>query len=206
VAVLISDSCPRCPVMVETAGLLACGNLSVSVRIVDVGQFPDTVVEHKIRSVPATVVDGKVVAVGLVREERLVELLASRGTPRFEMETVRSLIELSRIGEAAGYLDRDSGRAVVLDMLRDPEFSRRLSALVVMEKAIEDIPGAVREMAPLLFPLLSHEDARIRGDVADLLGKIGDPRAVARLEPLVTDPDPDVAEAASDAIGQLMGN
>jgi hypothetical protein len=204
--VLISDSCPRCPRVVETVGLLACRNLSVAACVVDAGQFPDLAVKHGVRSVPATVLDRKIVTVGAVSEDRMMDLIESRGTPRFEMEVVRSLIELAQIKEAAGYMNRDAGRAVVLDLLKDPEFSKRLSALVVMEKALEDNPAAVREMAPLLFPMLSHADARIRGDVADLLGKIGDPQAIARLEPLVSDPDPDVAEAAAEAIEELKKN
>jgi HEAT repeat protein len=54
--------------------------------------------------------------------------------------------------------------------------------------------------------MLSHYDARIRGDVADLLGKIGDPAAIPHLEPLISDPDPDVAEAAVDALEELKNS
>jgi HEAT repeat protein len=51
--------------------------------------------------------------------------------------------------------------------------------------------------------MLSHKDSRIRGDIADLLGKTGDPRAIPKLEPLKADPDPDVADAAVEAIEEL---
>ena len=202
--ILISDSCPRCPLVVEAAGLTACSDPSILVRIADVMQFQEFVKEYGIRSVPATVLDGKIVLIGTVTAERIIELVRSRGTPKFEIERIGSLIERQNIEEAARCLGSDAGRTVVLDLLKDVEFSRRLSALVVVEKALEVDPDSVRAMVPSLLPLLTHADARIRGDVADLLGKIGDPKVIPHLEPLTHDPDPDVAEAAAEAIEELQ--
>ena len=122
------------------------------------------------------------------------------------MERIRSLIDRQNIEEAARSLGSDEGRTVVLDLLQDVEFSKRLSALVVVEMALENNPDTVKAMVPSLLPLLSHDDARIRGDIADLLGKIGDPQVIPQLESLTHDPDPDVAEAAADAIEELKGS
>ncbi len=202
--ILISDSCPRCPLVVEAAGMSACADPSILLCIADVMQFQDFVKEYGIRSVPATVLDGKIVLIGTLTAERIMELVHSRGTPKFEKERIGSLIERQNIEEAARCLGSDAGRTVVLDRLKDVEFSRRLSALVVVEKALEIDPDSVRAMVPSLVPMLSHADARIRGDVADLLGKIGDPQVIPHLEPLTRDPDPDVAEAAADAIAELQ--
>jgi hypothetical protein len=204
--VLISDSCPRCPLVVEAAGLSACGNPSMVASFVDVMQFQDFVKKYRILSVPATILDKQIVLIGTISAERIKVLVQSRGTPKFEIEIVRSLIERQDISGAAGYLDREAGRTVVLDLLQNTEFSKRLSALVVLEKGIEDDLDAVRAMVPSLIPMLSHYDARIRGDVADLLGKIGDPAAIPHLEPLISDPDPDVAEAAVDALEELKNS
>ena len=201
--VLISDSCPRCPLVVEAAGLTACADPSIEASFVDIIQFQDFVKKYRIQSVPATIMDKQIILIGALSAERIKELAQSRGTPKFEMEIVRSLIERQNIKEAAGYLDREAGRTIVLGLLQNVEFSKRLSALVVLEKGLEDTPDAVRTLVPSLLPMLSHSDARIRGDVADLLGKIGDPVAIPHLEPLVSDPDPDVSEAAADAIEEL---
>jgi HEAT repeat protein len=153
--------------------------------------------------VPATILDQRLVLIGNTTAGRLQELVKLRGTPEYEREVVQSLIDTGRIAEAAGCLGQDAGREVILAFIQDPEFSRRLSGLVVVEKALEDNPGMVRALVPSLAEMLSHEDARIRGDIADLLGRTGDPQVIARLEPLVTDPNPDVAEAAADAIEEL---
>jgi hypothetical protein len=201
--VLISERCPHCPLVVAAALQLSGEHSSISAFIVDAAQFPEITKRYGVKSVPATILDQRLVLIGNTTADRLLELVNLRGTPKYEREVVQSLIDTGRIAEAAGCLDQDAGREVILALLQDPEFSKRLSGLVVVEKALEDNPGMVRALVPSLAGMLSHEDARIRGDIADLLGRTGDPQVIAQLEPLVADPDPDVAEAAADAIAEL---
>jgi len=203
IQVLISESCPRCPVAVGAALQLSTRNSSIESCIVDAAQFPDIVKEYWIKSVPATILDRRLVLVGGISADRLLELVNTRGTLKFEMEVVQSLIDRGRISEAAAGLDQDAGREVVVGLMQSPDFSKRLSGLVVVEKALDENPGAVRTLMPSLVEMLRHDDSRIRGDIADLCGKIGDPQAIPQLEPLLADPDPDVAEAAAEAIEEL---
>ena len=58
-------------------------------------------------------------------------------------------------------------------------------------------------VAPLLVTHLQDPNAAIRGNVAHVLGALGGETAAAALQPLVTDPDRDVAEAAARAIERL---
>jgi hypothetical protein len=201
--VFVSEHCPRCPAVVEAAVLLAIRYAWITCCVMDAEQFPEAAQQYRIRSVPATVLDRKIVLVGDVSADRLMDLVKIRGTPEYEMEAVRSLVETGRIAEAADSLASEAGRELILNFMQHSDFSKRLGALAVVEKALEQKPDAVRTMTASLLELLSHSDARIRGDVADLLGKIGDPSAIAGLEPLTADPDPDVAEAAADAIADL---
>jgi alkyl hydroperoxide reductase subunit F len=201
--VLISSECPRCPVVAEEVIRLAGRHPQISLSIVDAEQFSDLTQQYGVKSVPATILDRRLVLIGSVSADRLMELIESRGTPKFETEVVQSLIETGRIPEAARCLNQDAGREVILTLMQNLDFSKRLSGLVVVEKALEDNPGSVRTLVPSLINMLSHEDSRIRGDIADLLGKIGDPQAISHLEPLASDPDPDVAEAAAEAIEEL---
>ena len=63
------------------------------------------------------------------------------------------------------------------------------------------------ELAPGRAALFSRHlldpDARIRGDVVDVLGLAGDPAALGLIEPLLTDRDPEVARAAEHAVARL---
>ncbi len=203
IQVFISEDCPRCPIMVDTVTLLTSVNSSISSFIVDAERFSYLVQNYGIKSVPATVLDRRLVLIGNVPADRLKALIEKRGSLKFEMEVVLSLIERGRIEEAADCLNHEAGREVILTLMGEPDFSKRLSALVVLERALDNNSDAVREMVPSIAALLDHTDARIRGDVADLLGKIGNAQTIAQLELLTADPDPDVAEAATEAISEL---
>ena len=203
VRVLISSSCPNCPKLVEEVLALATSSPLVSASILDVEQFGQMAEEYGIKSVPATLIDGELVLIGQQTAKRLAELMVLRGTEDFDGEIIRSLIERGRASEAARYICRGRGRKAILALFQEPELSTRMGVLLVLEQALELDPGAVREMVPSLIELLSHEDSRIRGDIADLLGHVGDRRAIPHLETLANDPDPDVVEAASDALEEL---
>jgi HEAT repeat protein len=54
-----------------------------------------------------------------------------------------------------------------------------------------------------LYPYLNDPEEEVRGSVADILAAIGNPDAVPRLAPLVSDPSRDVADRANRAIERL---
>jgi alkyl hydroperoxide reductase subunit AhpF len=201
--VLISENCPRCPVVVEAVVQLSGNHSQIVPSIVDAEQFPKMAKEFGVKSVPATVLDKRLVLIGNVSSDRLMKLMKSRGTPEFEKEVVQSLVDTGRIPDAARSLEQSAGREVVLALMQNPDFSKRLSGLMVVETALEENAASVRAMVPSLIKMLSHEDSRIRGDIADLLGRVGDPQVIRYLEPLSSDPDPDVVEAATEAIEEL---
>jgi hypothetical protein len=205
VRVLISSSCPNCPKVVEEVLALATSSPLVSASILDVEQFGQMAEEYGIKSVPATLIDGELVLIGQQTSKRLVELMVLRGTEHFDGEIIRSLMERGRASEATRYICRGRGRKAILSLFQEPELSTRMGVLVVLEQALEMDPRAVREMVPSLIELLSHEDPRIRGDIADLLGTIGDQHAIPHLQKLANDPDPDVVEAAADALEEFDG-
>jgi HEAT repeat protein len=59
-------------------------------------------------------------------------------------------------------------------------------------------------VAPDLYTYLNDPDAEVRGGVADTLAQMGDPGAVARLQPLLNDPNSKVADRANRAIQRLQ--
>jgi hypothetical protein len=203
VRVLISAFCPNCPKVVQEVLTLASSNPMVSAAIVDIEPFSQMAEEYNVKSVPATIIDGELVLIGQQSAKRLAELMALRGTEEFDGECIRSLVETGRVSEAAKHICDGRGRKAILKIFQEPELSTRMGVLMVLEEALEMDRNAVQEMVPSLVELLSHEDSRIRGDIADLLGKVGDPRAIPHLEQLANDPDPDVVEAASDALEEL---
>jgi alkyl hydroperoxide reductase subunit AhpF len=203
IQVFVSPFCTNCPKVVETVVAFASKSSHLSAIIVDVQRYNELAEPYGIKSVPATVIDKELVLIAQVSPERLSALLAERGSEFYDRELIRSFMERSRPAEAAELICEGRGRKGILEMFQEPEFSTRMGVLVVLEHALEKNADALREMVPALIDLLSHEDSRIRGDIADFLGTVGDPRAIPHLEKLLKDSDPDVAEAAEDALDEL---
>jgi len=114
--------------------------------------------------------------------------------------------EEGRALEAAQWLARGEDGTFLIQGLENATFNTRMGLLYALEEALEINPGCLDNLVKPLLPYLEAEAAPLRGDVADLLGKIGHPDALPGLEPLRLDPDPDVAEAAEEAIEQITEN
>jgi HEAT repeat protein len=75
--------------------------------------------------------------------------------------------------------------------------------MMAVETALESDRAALDGLVPGLVPILGSEEAVLRGDTADLLGRIGHRTARDPLRMLLEDPNPDVAEIASEALEEI---
>lgn len=92
---------------------------------------------------------------------------------------------------------------VVGNLIKDERMLVRVGLNMVMDDLIETKPQDVHLALPVLIPLLTDESPTVRGDVADLIGMIGDQNHIALLEPLLADPHPQVVEIVREAIDML---
>jgi len=60
-----------------------------------------------------------------------------------------------------------------------------------------------RGVLPDLYPYLNDPDAEVRAELCDSLAQLGDPDAIARVEPLIADPSAKVADRANRAVERL---
>jgi HEAT repeat protein len=60
-----------------------------------------------------------------------------------------------------------------------------------------------RDILPDLYPYLNDPDGDVRAELCDIIAAFGDPDAIARLQPLVSDPSAKVADRANRAIERL---
>jgi HEAT repeat protein len=74
---------------------------------------------------------------------------------------------------------------------------------MAVEEALEADRAALDGLVSGLLPILPSEDAALRGDTADLLGRIAHWTARDPLRALLDDPNPDVAEIASEALEEI---
>jgi HEAT repeat protein len=89
---------------------------------------------------------------------------------------------------------------MVGELLRDERYMVRVGLAVMFEELAVSRPAEVRLAIPYLLPLLQEADPILRGEAATLLGIIGSAGMREHLQPLLDDPDPQVAEIVRDLL------
>ncbi len=88
------------------------------------------------------------------------------------------------------------------DLLTDERFAVRLGVSVLFEYLVEEDSDNVALAVPSLTRQLGNEKSWVRGEAASVLGIIGSPEALARVETMLDDPDDQVVEVARDILQQ----
>jgi alkyl hydroperoxide reductase subunit AhpF len=201
--VFVGASCPHCPGAVRSANRIALATPLVSVSIVDVQVHAELAARFNVRAVPLTLLDGEMALTGVIRSAELVDAILSREDAGHAEGTLQSLVEQGRFGEISGQLRTGPGAAHFVAIWKRSNTSLRMGLMMAAEEALESDRGALDGLVADLLPALRAEDAALRGDTATLLGTIGLRSATAALKALLEDPNPDVAEIASEALEEI---
>jgi thiol-disulfide isomerase/thioredoxin len=203
ITVLTAPGCPFCQSAVRLVERYARDRPEVKVAVHDVSEVPDLAARLGVKSVPTIVVADDVALIGAVTPERLAEVVAAVGTPAFATERLRTCIDSRRLDEVVAFLRAGADLEAIIPLLRDGDLSLRVAVLLAVEQAAAASPGCLGPLVPHLVTLLEAGDARLRGDIADLLGTIAAPQALPPLRALLGDPDGEVAAAAADALARI---
>ncbi len=201
--VFIAAACPHCPQAVGAANTLALSSANISTTIIDAQRFASLAERFKVRSVPATLIDRGLCITGVVAAPELAGEVLSRDAPQYRARVLNSLAQSGRFDEATQLALSDRGPELVFELWRQSSTSTRMGLMLVAEQALEQNPAALNGIVSQLASVLESEDPALRGDTADLLGKIGHPHARGALQALLSDPNPDVAEIAEEALEAL---
>lgn len=202
-AVFIAATCPHCPRAVSAANRLALAGPSVTTTIIDAQLFPDLAESFHARSVPLTVLDQELSLIGVVPADELAQKIAERDTDEHLARVVLSLVEQNRLGEVRASLETSRGLDRFVAAWRRSTTGQRMGLLLAAGEVLEADRAAMDHCVSGLLPVLGVDDAALRGDTADLLGRIGHAAAQGGLEPLLSDPNPDVAEIAEEALDEI---
>ena len=201
--VFVGATCPHCPGAVRSANRLALASPLVTVSIVDVQLHSSLAERFNVRSVPLTILDGELAVTGVVHPADLVDKILCRGDEGHGRNLLLSLVEQGRFDEVAGRIRTGPGAAHFVALWKGSTTSLRLGLMMAVEEALEADRAALDGLVAGLLPVLTSEDAALRGDTADLLGRIGHRAATDALQALLDDPNPDVAEIASEALEEI---
>ncbi len=201
--VFVAPTCPHCPQAVKVANQLALASPKITVSIIDVQQFPQLAERFAVSAVPLTVMDNGFTFTGVVPGVQVAEHILNRGSDAQRTEGFLNLIEGGRVAVAVQALCSGSGLEPFRASWEKSVTSQRIGLMMAAEEALEENEEALDRISTDLLPLLGADDAALRGDTADLLGRIGLPHAVDSLKALLNDPNPDVAEIAEEAIEEI---
>jgi hypothetical protein len=201
----LSTHCPNCPLVMRQIAPLPLVNPGIRLTVIDGLLFPDLAVEHRIQAVPTLIGEGGVRWTGRIRLEAVIEALCCRDEDRFSRQILEQMITEGNAAPLADTMIR-AGRLfpAFLDVLTHDLFSVRLGAMVVMEELGERAPDLARTALEPLWEKMAGVDETVQGDIVYLIGVIGDPGWVSRLETLVQGgASPDLEDAVQDALGLL---
>lgn len=204
ILIFIASECPHCPQSVSAAIRLVRASSRVSVTVIDVQRFPDLTDRFQIKSVPTAVLDQQLWLMGVVSEDELAENILIKFTTDFQGRKLQSAIDSGHFEEATNQVLGPNGAEPFLEIWKKSTTSLRMGLLMVVDSVLEKNPDALNSIVPGLIGILVSEDPALRGDTADLLGQIGQKDAKEPLEKLLSDPNPDVAEIAAEALQQVI--
>jgi hypothetical protein len=184
---------------------LALASIYLEVTIIDVTLFADFAQKYSIRAVPTLVIDGQDQLVGNISEDLLVDKLTNQSPATFHPDSFKKIVKEGDADKLAGMMVADGDvYKGALELLADPDWSVRMGMMVVLEEVAGRSPVLVQRVYPYLVDLLDQGDANQRGDMAYLLGIIGNVSVLEPLKVMLNDSNPEVAEAAFEAVQQIQ--
>lgn len=198
--VFMAAACPHCPHAVSAAIGLALTSDAVTVTVIDAQRFPELAERHHAQSVPLTVLDDELSIVGVVPARDLAQRILERGDDRHAVRILLALVEQNVVPELEQRVRAEGGARAFGAAWRRSATSGRITLLMIAETILEDAPRLLDEAVPQLLEALAAEDASLRGDTVDLLGRIRHPSSHKALEGMRGDPNPDVAEIVADVL------
>jgi glutaredoxin len=203
--VMVSPTCPHCPIVVGLINQLAISSSYLEVTIIDITLFAEFAQKYNIRAVPTLVIDGQEQLVGNISEDLLMDKLTNQSPATFQPDSFRKIVKEGDAEKLAGMMVADGDvYGGALELLADPDWSVRMGMMVVLEEVAMRSPDLVQRAYSYIVDLLAHGDTNQRGDMAYLLGIIGDGRVLDPLKMLLNDGNPEVAEAAFEAVQKIQ--
>jgi hypothetical protein len=200
---LIAPGCPHCPINLAALAELVKEGAIGALEVVNIAHHPERAVALGVRSVPWTRI-GDLVLEGARTPGELRNWAARAGTPEGLAAYFADLLESGRMHRVTEMTRADPERLhALVDLVRDPETITHVR--VGIAAVLEELRGSglAERLVPDLGELTRKGDSRSRQDALHFLELVGDRRALPWVQVCLTDPDPQVREAAAEAAAGL---
>lgn len=205
IVIYVAPTCPFCPEVVRQVQVLPVGNEKIHVSIIDAMLFPELAQRDRVRSVPTIILDDEFRWSGSIVLQELVNALMHRDPDKLSAQELLSII---KDGNAEHLAKMMLHKAVIFsgffELLRHPNWSERLGAMVVLEQIAEEDSRLAQSACPHLLHYLKTAEDPVRGDLIYLLGSVGCKEAVTCLEGLLqTEESAESREVLTEALHRL---
>lgn len=202
---LMGRQCPYCPTVLRHLQTLQAEGAIGALETVVLEDHPERAAELGVRSVPWVRI-GRFELSGLRSEQELRDWALQAGTADGQARYLQELLGSGGIDKCVAMIRADHG--VLQDLLQvfmDPDM--QLNIRIGISAVMESLAGtpALLSIAGQLHALLTHADARVRGDACHYLALSGAEQARDWIRPLLEDADGNVREIAADSLDELDG-
>ena len=202
---LMGRQCPYCPTVLKHLQALQAEGIIGVLETVVLEDHPEKAAELGVRSVPWVRI-GRFELAGLRSKQELRDWATKTGAADGQAAYFAELLSGGEIDKCLAMIRADHG--VLRDLLQlftDPDV--QLNIRIGISALMESLAGssALLSISGQLHALLSHEDARVRGDACHYLALSGAEQAAGWIRPLLEDTDSNVREIAADSLDELAG-
>lgn len=160
IMVFVSPTCPYCPQQVIYAVAAAIERKDlVSAEIIEIFENEDLAREYNVLSVPQTVINGKIISIGLESEEAFIEevltMIPQKIAQPVAKEEEVTEVDLAIVGAgpagltAAIYAERSGLKTLVLE-------KANIGGQAAITPIVENYPGFTRIPGKALMELMAH--------------------------------------------------
>lgn len=200
---LISTDCPHCANMLNSLNQLIKQGELAELHVINLQAAPELAQQFGVRSVPWVKIGNYELSGNqpLAALQQRIQWISQQTELVGEFDYLLSQAQAAKACQLLH--EQPEKMAAIMQLLADPAtvLSTRIGIGVVME----DFAGSaiLRQYIPSFVALLTHQDARIRMDVAHYLSLTEDPAALSALQQH-TETDEEVREVINDSIESLQ--
>lgn len=198
-----ASGCPHCSGVKRGLEQLLKEENIAALEVIDISRQPDLAKELDIKSVPWLEM-GPLTFIGEQSLNELREWAVRLTEPEAMADYYQKLLAGGELNVAEQVLQRNPGTlSSLLSLIVRDELPMqvRIGTVALLEGVAGE--AQLQELIPELSTQLSHQDYRIRVDIAYLLELTASKEAIAPLKELLLDENAEVREIAAEALGQL---
>ena len=206
IKIFITPFCPFCPFVVDKANQIAIAQNLIRVFIIDATLFVQLSQKYKVTASPTVVINEDFVLVGNEAKEGLLNFIEKAGEIQYDKEVLKNLLKQAQAERVIELCEKEERCLYTLiELLKAPELFTRIGTMYVLEEMAErgKIKNKEKILSHLIETLKTVKDERDKGDILYLLGLIGTPEIVSKIEETIKDEPPLIKEIAYEAIEKI---